>query len=481
MKKDLIKIGILALILSFISTIVIFAFGKTYTIDLKIPENNDLKVEQEDKSGQIEILEERRVGDHYYIKIKGKKPGKMDIVVSNGLAGKYVPIYIHKGNIITENNFFGKSTGSEIVPASFTILLLYIIYIIIKRYRASKKENLFQYRNIAYVGILVFLTLFTINIILSIFNYCGLTDTITKFMDTVSYFSVVLLPIALVSFIIVTISNMVLIKREGKSITNILGLCLGIFLCIATMLPEWTYRFIMRTQIFNIFDQNSFGPYAFEFFETTVSLVVTYIECILIGTIVIAIKAVKKKDIYDKDYAIILGCQIRKDGSLTPLLKGRVDRAIEFRNKQLETTGKDLKFIPSGGKGENEPISEAEAIQKYLIEQGIDKKSIIIEDQSKNTFENIKNSYDLVKDKKSKIVISTNSYHILRAGLIATSLGVKMDTIGSKTKAYFWINAFVREFIGTIYSERKKHLLVFFSMIFVIIMMIGITYLDNNM
>ena len=116
-----------------------------------------------------------------------------------------------------------------------------------------------------------------------------------------------------------------------------------------------------------------------------------------------------------------------------------------------------------------------------MIEQGIDKKNIIIEDQSKNTFENIKNSYDLVKDKKSKIVISTNSYHILRAGLIATSLGVKMDTIGSKTKAYFWINAFVREFIGTIYSERKKHLLVFFSMIFVIIMMIGITYLDNNM
>ena len=350
-----------------------------------------------------------------------------------------------------------------------------------KRYRASKKENLFQYKNIAYVGILVFLVLFTINIILSIFNYRGLTDTITKFMDTVSYVSVVLLPIALVLFIIVTISNIVLIKKEGKSITNILGLCLGIFLCISTMLPELIYRFIMRTQIVDIFNQNKIGPYAFELFETSVSLLVTYLECMLIGTIVIAIKSVKKKVVYDKDYIIILGCQMKRDGSLTPLLKGRVDRAIDFRNKQLENTGKDLTFIPSGGQGNNECISEAEAIEKYLIEQGIDKNNIMIENKSKNTLENLKNSYDLIKDKSSKIVFATNNYHILRAGLLATSLGVKMDGIGSKTKAYFWINAFVREFIGTIYFERKKHIVFFLSTIILIILMIAITYLDNNL
>ena len=481
MKKDLIKIVLLALILSIISFVVVLVFGKTYTIDLNLPNIEELNIKLESKTGEVEILDERKDEGHYYIKVKGKKPGIVNLNISNDIAGKFIPLYIHKGNIITENSFFGKSTASEIIPTSFTILLVYIIYVIMKRYRASKKENLFQYKNIAYVGILVFLVLFTINIILSIFNYRGLTDTITKFMDTVSYVSVVLLPIALVLFIIVTISNIVLIKKEGKSITNILGLCLGIFLCISTMLPEWIYRFIMRTQIVDVFNQNKIGPYAFELFETSVSLLVTYLECMLIGTIVIAIKSAKKKAVYDKDYIIILGCQMKRDGSLTPLLKGRVDRAIDFRNKQLENTGKDLTFIPSGGQGNNECISEAEAIEKYLIEQGIDKNNIMIENKSKNTLENLKNSYDLIKDKSSKIVFATNNYHILRAGLLATSLGVKMDGIGSKTKAYFWINAFVREFIGTIYFERKKHIVFFLSTIILIILMIAITYLDNNL
>ena len=55
-----------------------------------------------------------------------------------------------------------------------------------------------------------------------------------------------------------------------------------------------------------------------------------------------------------------------------------------------------------------------------------------------------------------------------------------MEGIGSNTKAYFWINAFIREFIGTLYSERKKHIIIFILIIIVIIMMIGISYLANN-
>ena len=54
----------------------------------------------------------------------------------------------------------------------------------------------------------------------------------------------------------------------------------------------------------------------------------TYLECILIATIVIAIKVVRKKITMDKDYMIILGCQINGDGSLTPLLKGRVGKSL---------------------------------------------------------------------------------------------------------------------------------------------------------
>ena len=40
-----------------------------------------------------------------------------------------------------------------------------------------------------------------------------------------------------------------------------------------------------------------------------------------------------------------------------------VDKAIDFRNKQLKNTNKDLTFVVSGGKGSDEVTSEAEAMK----------------------------------------------------------------------------------------------------------------------
>ena len=108
------------------------------------------------------------------------------------------------------------------------------------------------------------------------------------------------------------------------------------------------------------------------------------------------------------------------------------------------------------------------------------KKNIITEDKSKNTYENILFSNKLIKDKNANIAFSTTNYHVLRAGLIASEQGLKLEGIGSKTKSYFWINAFIREFIGTLYSERKKHIIVFTLIVIMIIIMIAITYLVNN-
>lgn len=163
------------------------------------------------------------------------------------------------------------------------------------------------------------------------------------------------------------------------------------------------------------------------------------------------------------------------------MLKGRVDKALEFRNKQLKETGKDLIFIPSGGQGNDEIISEAEAMKKYLLEQDIKEKNILIENKSKSTYENIKFSTQLIKNKNANIAFSTTNYHVFRAGLLATELGLILEGIGSKTKAYFWINAFIREFVGTLYSEKKKHLIIFTLILIVLIIMIAITYLANNL
>ena len=184
---------------------------------------------------------------------------------------------------------------------------------------------------------------------------------------------------------------------------------MGIFICLLTLLPDFVYKLLMQSHKINIYNLNSAGPYIYTFIESSIYLIVAYLECVLIATIVIAVKSVKRKVKMKKDYMIILGCRIKDDGSLTPLLKVRVDRSIAFRNEQLKATVKDLIFVPSGGKGNDEVISETDAMKRYLLEQGL-----------------------------------------------------QYEGFGSSKKSYFWINAFIIEFIGTLFFERKKTSFVIF-------------------
>ena len=268
----------------------------------------------------------------------------------------------------------------------------------------------------------------------------------------------------------------------GFNLKNILGIILGTFLCFTTLLPDLMYRMLYSATWIDIHNQNGYGWYIYNFIETIIIASITYIECILIGTIIMGIKSAKHIPSFDKDAIIILGCKIKKDGTLTNLLKSRVDRAMDFAKMQKEKINKDIIFVPSGGKGNDEIISEAQAMKNYLLEKGINEDNILIEDQSKNTYENIKFSNNLIKEKipNAKIAFSTTNYHVFRAGNIANDQGLNYEGIGAKTKMYFWINAFIREFIATLYNEKKKHFLIILAIVLNVILLILITYINNN-
>ncbi len=69
---------------------------------------------------------------------------------------------------------------------------------------------------------------------------------------------------------------------------------------------------------------------------------------------------------------------------------------------------------------------------------------------------------------------------MFRAGNIAYQMDVKMEGIGAKTKAYFWINAFIREYIATLVSEKKKHLCILAMILMVEAALITFTYFVNT-
>lgn len=100
-----------------------------------------------------------------------------------------------------------------------------------------------------------------------------------------------------------------------------------------------------------------------------------------------------------QDYILILGCGFRKDGTLPPLLRGRVDKAIEFWKNQKEQGGKEAVLVPSGGQGGNEPMPEAVAMGRYLRECGIPDQAIMQEEKSRNTYQNMEFSKKLIEER----------------------------------------------------------------------------------
>ena len=321
------------------------------------------------------------------------------------------------------------------------------------------KNNLYSYKTIFIIGIALFLLFESIVLdyvaFFAIPNNPSITSKELMILIAGSGFNYMLLtmPLILVFSVSMTISNISLIRHEGKRFVNLLGIIISIALVVSWL-------------VIVIIDINFSGndDTVFYYYEIggLYSLLYAYFECMLFGTIICGILAVYKKITPDKDFIVILGCRIKDDGSLYPLIKGRADKAIEFYNYQLGISNKKACFIPSGGKGSDEIISESEAVANYLISKGIPKEQILIENKSKTTKENMLFSKEIMSNQMSsyKAVFSTTNYHVLRSGIIAHDSGIEIEGIGARTKWYFWPNAFIREFIGLLVNSAKKQILV---------------------
>lgn len=144
------------------------------------------------------------------------------------------------------------------------------------------------------------------------------------------------------------------------------------------------------------------------------------------------------------DVIIVLGAQIYENGP-SRSLQYRLDRAIEYLEENPATI-----CIVTGGKGYNEPCTEAYGMAKYLKEKGVDDRRILLEDKSTTTEENIKNSRPMIEE-GAKIGIVTNNFHVFRALQIARGQGLKkICGIPAKSTRFFLPNNMFREFFGEV-------------------------------
>ena len=396
---------------------------------------------------------------------------------------------VGKFGIIYESGFIGSMTNMNIIRYEIIGIILILIVLTILEFRKERKRNRYSYRLMFYTGVVIFLGVSMLSWLLkvSFSKYDDMNRLYSIYGDIISAFNifgVIVFPFIFLLSLFLIFSNIQLIRHEGRSLTNTLGIATGIFLIITPIIGFFTYYILSK-----LFNVNSYlGFHVSYFIECTIFVVLGYFVCMMFGTYFCTRRAGRHVPQYDKDYMIILGCSIRKDGTVTPLLKSRADRALWFAKKQEESTGKELKFVASGGQGDDEVTSEADAIRKYLLENGISEERIIIEDKSTTTYENMKFSYQKIledagieaktKEEKDipKISFSTNNYHVFRSGNIANSQGLNATGIGSKTKWYFNTNALIREFIANLNLEKRKHIVIVAFIIITIGILLSCSY-----
>jgi uncharacterized SAM-binding protein YcdF (DUF218 family) len=148
------------------------------------------------------------------------------------------------------------------------------------------------------------------------------------------------------------------------------------------------------------------------------------------------------------DCVIVLGCRLYGNVP-SPFLKGRLDEGF-----RLYSEGYGKLIIVSGGMGNGETITEAEAMKAYLISKGVDSSKIITEDRSTSTEENLIYSKAKMEDNSLKTaVIISNRYHLKRASLIAEKIGMNGSYSGVFMSQHLVseIKGFIREIPAFLY------------------------------
>ncbi len=182
-------------------------------------------------------------------------------------------------------------------------------------------------------------------------------------------------------------------------------------------------------------------------------IVIIFVVIIIISFLMIEIFIIigANSNVQEKEvnFVLVLGAGIFPDGRITLTQKNRLDKAYEYIEKHEQVI-----CVVSGGKGKNEPISEAEAMRDYLLSRGVDETRIIIEPKSTSTKENLVFSAKLMQEfypnKQMSVAVVTSDFHIFRSLILAGNSGMDAFGIPSEISWRIKINCYMREYLAVI-------------------------------
>ena len=163
---------------------------------------------------------------------------------------------------------------------------------------------------------------------------------------------------------------------------------------------------------------------------------------LLVGYVVIRESGVPREasSVGDFDAIVVLGAQVKPDGTPNTQLSWRLDAAAAVWQQH------PVPIVVCGARGADEPLPEAEAMRIYLLGRGIPEEFILMDPDSFNTRQNLINAKKLLEGKNAgRVLIVSSDYHVPRAMALAGDLGFQAEGLGAPCKPEYWIKNHFRE------------------------------------
>ncbi|MPM40174.1 hypothetical protein SDC9_86814 [bioreactor metagenome] len=126
---------------------------------------------------------------------------------------------------------------------------------------------------------------------------------------------------------------------------------------------------------------------------------------------------------------VILGAQVKSWGP-SILLQDRLDTALAWLEEHP-----DMTVVVTGGQGADEPTTEARCMYDYLTARGVDGKQILMDEESHNTSQNLKNAKSLIEkngmDPAENCLVVSNGFHLTRVRMLSYRYGMDVSTLAA--------------------------------------------------
>ncbi|WP_033291892.1 YdcF family protein [Amycolatopsis jejuensis] len=234
-------------------------------------------------------------------------------------------------------------------------------------------------------------------------------------------------------------NGVVMLRREGHRLANLLSLLAGLGLLAVFVLAVTAL---------------AFNDSPLLLVTAMMALLVTgYLAFLFTALLLYSILYSQVNRHARAGAVIVLGSGLLGD-RVPPLLASRLDRAV-----QVQQRSPGALLVVSGGQGSDELTSEAAAMARYLAAAGVPDSQVVLEDRATTTDENLRFSVALLGARgfAGPILAVTNNYHVFRTALLARRLGLRLNVIGAKTASYFVPSAFLREFVALLLQYRKTN------------------------